>query len=224
MKNITTFLLVMVGLFSACNQNTISTQEAGLAIYQLSSNSDPLFLPFVSNLPEAKGFIPYYKLDPGMPPYVIGLAEAEEVKAPILKKLQKYGASFENLEFSWAKNSIKVPGKEGVFYPLFLLRTNNGQPALSLSSKDISSAEALLNAQDKNVISIQLNQASAVQWGELTSVVSNQANKYVASVIDGEVYGAPIVKGPIFTGSLLLSGFEDLEEAKIMAKRLLGKQ
>ncbi|MEM6378034.1 MAG: hypothetical protein AAF705_07470 [Bacteroidota bacterium] len=220
------FLLVLISFcfFHTCDQSAHTSQTYALAAFELGTNADPFFLPFVSKIPQAEGFTPYYKMDPGFPSFVVGLAESEAVKAPIMNKLKQYAASFENLQFAWAKNSVKVPGKEGNYYPLFLLKTNKNTPAFQVNPADINTAEVTTNNQGKNIIDIQLNEASAKIWGELTSIVSNQKNQYLALVIDNEVYNAPFVKSPILSGRLILSGFDDEDSARATAIRLFNKE
>jgi len=119
--------------------------------------------------------------------------------------------------FAWGEAS-RVSTKQ---YPLYVLRTYNREKA-PLEGDAITKAEPQYDNTGKPIVSIEMNNAGAIEWGKITEK-SFRDKIPIAIVLDGVVYSAPIAEGKLGNRSQITGNFS-IEQATDLANILkIGK-
>ena len=90
-------------------------------------------------------------------------------------------------------------------YPIYVLRTYNREKA-PLEGDAISKAEAVYDNSGRPIVSIEMTNAGAIEWGKITEKSAAQKIP-IAIVLDGTVYSAPIAEGKLGNRSQITGNF-----------------
>jgi SecD/SecF fusion protein len=119
--------------------------------------------------------------------------------------------------FAWGEAS-RVNAKQ---FPLYALRTYNREKA-PLEGDAITKAEPQYDNAGKPIVTIEMNNAGAIEWGKITEK-SFRDKIPIAIVLDGVVYSAPIAEGKLGNRSQITGNFS-IEAATDLANILkIGK-
>ncbi|MBI1307787.1 MAG: protein translocase subunit SecDF [Bacteroidetes bacterium] len=122
-----------------------------------------------------------------------------------------------NIRFKW---SYKPSDKEGNYFMLYALKTSRGsQPALD--GDVVTNARPTLESNGEYKVSMSMNTTGSHEWKIITTQASEQTPKAaIAIVLDGAVYSAPTVNGPIPNGQSSIEGNFTMEDAEDLANIL----
>lgn len=149
----------------------------------------------------------------------------KEVKA-INEIFAKYAYKFPNdLKFGWGVKPETQEVRKGddkveevkIGYALYALKTQNGGPVLD--GEVVSDASSDFDAQNfrGQEVSMTMNSEGAREWSRITGA---NIGKFIAIVLDGQVYSAPRVNNAIDGGRSSITGNFTVEEAKDLANVL----
>jgi SecD/SecF fusion protein len=118
-----------------------------------------------------------------------------------------------NIKFAWGAQPLSP--KSNV-YALYMLKGNKaGQPALG--GDIIVDARPNTGQTGQIEISMTMNEIGAKDWKFVTG---RNIGEYIAVVLDGKVYSAPVVNQEIPSGMSVISGSFDLKEAQFLSNIL----
>lgn len=123
-----------------------------------------------------------------------------------------------DVDFMWSNKSVS----EGTqVFGLYSIRKPLGGDDAEITGDMITRANADVNQKGQNSISMAMNNIGSRKWSELTG---KNIGKFIAIVVDKEVYSAPVVNGQIDGGNSEISGTFTVEEANDLANILkIGK-
>lgn len=124
-----------------------------------------------------------------------------------------------NVKFAWAANSIDEDKGATVYFLYALKKERDGKPALD--GDVVTNARAIIGQLGNNEVSMTMNFEGAKKWEKITEAASSaNPKKHIAVVLDGLVYSAPVVNGPIPNGSTSIEGSFTQQEAQDLANIL----
>ncbi len=160
-------------------------------------------------------------------PAVMGVAERTNMDtiSAMLDNEAIAGLFPRDLVWHWDRNPIKdqTTGEFTNQYRLYGLRKSSTEAPLTgdAVTKSFPSTDPLNN---RVVVSLQMDNRGAQEWGRLTTEAAADNNREVAILLDDEVVSAPSVNQPILGGSSQISGDFTLQEAEDLANILeIGK-
>jgi len=123
-----------------------------------------------------------------------------------------------DLKLAW----MNKPREEGGdFLELIALKYSNPREMKpALGGEVITNARQDYSQTGKVEVSMSMNAEGAKTWKLLTEEAANDGNRQIAIVLDGYVYSAPTVNGPIPNGQSSISGTFTVEEAQDLANIL----
>ncbi len=123
-----------------------------------------------------------------------------------------------DLKLAWM-NKPRTEGDD--FLELVALKYSNPRDMKpALGGEVITNARQDYDQNGKVEVSMSMNAEGAKTWKLLTEEAANDGNRQIAIVLDGYVYSAPTVNGPIPNGQSSISGNFTVEEAQDLANIL----
>ena len=148
---------------------------------------------------------------------VIGYAIASDTaKVNEMLNLQQIRSMFpRGTKLMWG---VKAIDEGETTFQLYAINANtkDGKAILDGGAVENASADYSQTGSSANV-SMNMNPTGARIWARMTS---DNIGRYIAIVLDGYVYSAPVVDGEITGGSSKISGDFDIQEAKDLANVL----
>ncbi len=147
----------------------------------------------------------------GISQYSVGIAKAGDT-AKINRMLTgdiAKGLLPNDVFFRWSNSNNNGEG-----HILYALELSADGKAL-LNGDDISAARQDYNSDSKKVtVNVQMTQYGSTKWKDITT---NNVGRLTAIVLDGAVYSAPVINGPIPNGNTEISGDFTIPEAQDLA-------
>jgi len=114
----------------------------------------------------------------------------------------------DNVEFAFSAKPVTTQDGEDI-YKLYLMNKK-----AELTGGVIVDAQATISPQtNAPVVNMQMNAEGARDWARITGA---NIDKRCAIVLDGVVYSAPNIRSKIPSGSSVIEGIGDLDEAKLL--------
>lgn len=118
-----------------------------------------------------------------------------------------------DLKLAWGVKNAS--GMKANVFELYALRANNGQP--SMQGDVIADAKDEFDQNHRPIVSMTMTTSGARDWATLTK---KNLKKYVAIVLDGYVYSAPVVQNEITGGNSQISGNFTTDDTRDLANVL----
>lgn len=130
--------------------------------------------------------------------------------------------------FLWKQKAEKAfEGGDAIAgkYELYAIKKQRGRDEAPLDGSVVTNATEQPDPRSGEVtVSLQMNNAGARKWAEMTTKAAAEKNREIAIVLDDEVVSAPRVINPIEGGSSQITGNFTIEEAQDLSKILeVGK-
>ena len=148
---------------------------------------------------------------------VVGLAAGKDIAAineMLATAAAKKVFDTRSVKFLWSAKPEKDLGDN---YALYAIRITSRDGSSQLSGKYVTDARQDFSNIGGNEISMTMDAFGANEWKKLTG---QNVGKFVAIVLDDQVYSAPRVNGEIAGGRSQITGNFTLEEAKDLANIL----
>lgn len=124
-----------------------------------------------------------------------------------------------DVKFAWNSAPIDKEEAPNTFYLYALKLERDGGAALA--GDVVTNARAVIGQLGQNEISMSMNLVGAKKWEKITEAASSaNPKRHIAVVLDGLVYSAPVVNGPIPNGQTSIEGSFTSEEARDLANIL----
>lgn len=124
-----------------------------------------------------------------------------------------------DVKFAWAANSIDEDEGANTYFLYALKKERDGKAALD--GDVVTNARASIGQLGNNEVSMSMNFEGAKKWEKITEAASSATpKKHIAVLLDGLVYSAPVVNGPIPNGSTSIEGSFSAQEAQDLANIL----
>lgn len=132
------------------------------------------------------------------------------------------------ISFLWSQKGQKAfEGGDAIAgkYELYAIKKQRGRDEAPLDGSVVTNATEQPDPRTGEVtVSLQMNNAGARKWAEMTTKAAAEKNREIAIVLDDEVVSAPRVINPIEGGSSQITGNFTIEEAQDLSKILeVGK-
>ncbi len=121
-----------------------------------------------------------------------------------------------NVKFLFGIEEKAAKGNQR-FFPLYAVKTNPGNEKAPLEGESVEEARQDYDEFGKPAIKMNMTSTGAKAWAKLTG---KNVGRPIAIALDGIVYSAPNVNGPIEGGSSEISGKFTVEEAQDLANIL----
>lgn len=118
-----------------------------------------------------------------------------------------------DLKLAWGVKNAS--GMKANVFELYALRANNGQP--SMQGDVIADAKDEFDQNHRPIVSMTMTTSGARDWATLTK---KNLKKFVAIVLDGYVYSAPVVQNEITGGNSQISGNFTTDDTRDLANVL----
>lgn len=124
-----------------------------------------------------------------------------------------------DVKFAWAANSIDDDEGANTYFLYALKKERDGKAALD--GDVVTNARAVIGQLGNNEVTMSMNFEGAKKWEKITEAASSASPKrHIAVLLDGLVYSAPVVNGPIPNGSTSIEGSFSAQEAQDLANIL----
>jgi len=150
-------------------------------------------------------------------PSVVGIYNLADTGAVMaMLRSSEISRDFPLHTFNWAAIATK---EDDQFIELYALKLSpDGSSKALLEGDIIKLARADFDPTNGTpIVTMVMNSRGSKDWARITT---EHVQDYIAVVLDGKVYSAPVIQGPITTGSSRISGNFDTEEVSTLASIL----
>ena len=149
---------------------------------------------------------------------VMGTADKNKIKTidTLLGKPEVKQLFPADARLVWSRDPIKDPTTNELTnaYELYAVKLPRGKTTAPLSGDHVTNAAPV---PDPNTgapsVSLQMDNAGAKVWAQMTTAAANDNNREVGIMLDNEIVSAPRVINPITTGSTSITGSFTTQEA-----------